>query len=70
MQGRRLQRDAVGVAYGNPTHLLDVASYGKEALQSVSPSSIKNAFIKAKIMTLEADQEAVNEMEDLVIEVA
>jgi hypothetical protein len=36
----------------------------------VSPISIKNAFIKAKIMTLEADQEAVNEIEDLVTEVA
>jgi hypothetical protein len=36
----------------------------------VSPSSIKNAFIKAEIMTLEADQEAVNEIEDLVIKVA
>jgi hypothetical protein len=35
----------------------------------MSPSSIKNAFIKAKIMTLEADQEAVNEIKDLVTEV-
>jgi hypothetical protein len=35
----------------------------------VSPSSIKNAFIKAKIMTLEADQETVNEIEDLGTEV-
>jgi hypothetical protein len=70
MQGRRLRRSAVGVAYGNPAHLLDVASYVKEAWQSMSPSSIKNAFIKAKIMTLEANQEAVNEIEDLVTEVA
>jgi hypothetical protein len=36
----------------------------------VSPISIKNAFIKAKIMTLEADQEVVNEIEDLGTEVA
>jgi hypothetical protein len=70
MQGRRLRRGAAGVAYGNPTHLFDVASYVKEAWQSVSPSSIKNAFIKAEIMTLEADQEAVNEIEDLGTEVA
>jgi hypothetical protein len=70
MQGRRLRRGAVGVAYGNPAHLLDAASYVKEAWQSVSPSSIKNAFIKAEIMTLEADQEAVNEIEDLVTKVA
>jgi hypothetical protein len=69
MQGRRLRRGAAGVAYGNPAHLLDATSYIKEAWQSVSPSSIKNAFIKAKIMTLEADQEAVNEIEDLVTEV-
>jgi hydrogenase maturation factor HypE len=70
MQGRRLRRNVVGVAYGNPAHLLDATSYVKEAWQSVSPSSIKNAFIKAKIMTLEVDQEAVNEIEDLVTEVA
>jgi hypothetical protein len=70
MQGRRLRRNAVGVAYINPVHLLDVASYVKEAWQSVSPSSIKNAFIKAKIMTLEADQEVVNKIEDLGTEVA
>jgi hypothetical protein len=50
--------------------LLDAASYVKEAWQSVSSSSIKNAFIKAEIMTLEADQEAVNEIKDLVTEVA
>jgi hypothetical protein len=31
MQGRRLQRGAVGVAYKNPAHLLDAASYVKEA---------------------------------------
>ncbi len=69
MQGRRLRRGAAGVAYGNPAHLLDATSYVKEAWQSVSPSSIKNAFIKAKIMTLEADQEVVNEIDDLVTEV-
>jgi hypothetical protein len=45
-------------------------SYVKEAWQSMSPSSIKNAFIKAKIMTLEANQEVVNEIEDLGTEVA
>ncbi len=42
----------------------------KEAWQSVSPSSIKNAFIKAETMTLEADHEAMNEIEDLGTEVA
>jgi hypothetical protein len=70
MQGQRLRRGAVGVAYGNLAHLLDAASYVKEAWQSVSPSSIKNAFIKAKIMTLEVDQEVVNKIKDLVTEIA
>jgi hypothetical protein len=36
----------------------------------VLPSSIKNTFIKAEIMTLEADQEAMNEIEDLGTKVA
>jgi len=70
MQGWRLQRGAAGVAYGNLAHLLDAARYVKEAWQFVSLNSIKNAFIKAEIMTLEADQEAVNEIEDLGTEVA
>jgi hypothetical protein len=70
MQGWRLQCGAARVAYGNPAHLIDVASYVKEAWQSVSPSSIKNAFIKVEIMTLEANQEVVNEIEDLGTKVA
>jgi hypothetical protein len=36
----------------------------------LSPSFIKNAFSKAKIMTLKADQEAMNEIEDLRTKVA
>jgi hypothetical protein len=70
MQGRKLRHGAAGVAYRNPAHLLDAASYVKEAWQFVSPSSIKNAFIKAEIMTLEADQEVVNKIEDLGTKVA
>ncbi len=70
MPRRRLRRGAAGVAYENSAHLFDAVSYVKEAWQSVSPNSIKNAFIKVKIMTLEADQEAVNKIEDLGIEVA
>jgi hypothetical protein len=38
--GKRLQRGATGVSYGNPAHLLDAASYVKEAWDSVSSSSI------------------------------
>ncbi len=55
MQRQRLRRGAAGITYGNPAHMLDAASYVKEAWQSMSPSSIKNAFIKVKIMTLKAD---------------
>ncbi len=36
MQGWRLRQDATGVAYGNPAHMLDAASYVKEAWQSVT----------------------------------
>jgi hypothetical protein len=49
--------------------MFDATNYVKKAWQFVSPSS-KNAFIKTKIMTLEADQEAVNEIEDLGTKVA
>jgi hypothetical protein len=70
MQGRRLRRGVVGITYRNPTHLLDAANYVKEAWQSMSPSFIKITFIKAKIMTLETDQEAVIEIEDLGTKVA
>jgi hypothetical protein len=48
IQGRRLQRGVAGVAYKNPTHLLDATSYVKEAWQFVSPSSIKNALSRRK----------------------
>ncbi len=70
MQGWRLRRGATRVAYKTPFHMLNATSYVKEAWQSVSLSSIKNAFIKAKIMTLEADQEVVNKIEDLGTEIA
>jgi hypothetical protein len=52
-QGRRLRRRAAGVYYGNLTHLLDAASYVKDAWDSVSQTSIKNAFIKVELMNLE-----------------
>ena len=69
-QGRRLRRGAAGVFYGNPAHLLDAASYVKEAWDSVSPSSIKNAFVKAELMTLEPELEADSNVEDVGTEVA
>ncbi len=51
--GKRLWRGAEGVSYGNLAHLLDAASYVKEAWDSISSSSIKNAFSKAKLINLE-----------------
>jgi hypothetical protein len=49
-QARRLRRGSAGVLYGNPAHLLDAANYVKEAWDSVSEASIRNAFRKAEIM--------------------
>ena len=68
-QGRRLRRGAAGVLYGNPAHLLDAAGYVKEAWDSVSPSSIKNAFVKAEIMTLEPDLVADTHDQDVENEI-
>ncbi len=63
--GRRLHWGAPRVLYGNLAHLLDVASYVKDAWDSISQTSIKNAFIKAKLMNLELELEAGNEVDDL-----
>jgi hypothetical protein len=35
-QGQRLHQGAARVLYGNPMHMLDVASYVKDARDSVS----------------------------------
>jgi hypothetical protein len=35
-QGRRLHQGAAKVLYGNPLHLLDAASYVKDAWDSIS----------------------------------
>ncbi len=48
MQGWRLRRGDVGVAYGNPTHMLDAMNYVKEVWQSVSPSSIKKCIYQGE----------------------
>lgn len=55
-QEHRLKCGAARVAYGNPTYLLDATNYIKEAWQSVSWSSIKNSFVKADLIKLEADK--------------
>jgi hypothetical protein len=45
-----LQRGSAGVSYGHPAHLLDAATYVKEAWDEISSKTIKNAFNKAEIM--------------------
>ncbi|CEG42680.1 uncharacterized protein PHALS_12934 [Plasmopara halstedii] len=52
-QAARLARGSAGVVYGKPAHLLDAAQYVQRAWESVSALSIRNAFKKAEIMTLE-----------------
>ncbi len=59
--GKRLRRSATGVSYGNLAHLLDAASYVIEAWDSVSSSSIKNAFSKVELMNLEPEPGAKSE---------
>jgi len=68
--GKRLQRGAARVSYGNPTHLLDAASYVKGAWDSVSSSSIKNAFSKAELMNLEPEPGAKSENSIITTELA
>jgi hypothetical protein len=68
--GKRLRRGAAGVSYENPAHLLDAASYVKEAWDSVSSSSIKNAFSKAEFMNLEPEPWAESENNVIATELA
>jgi hypothetical protein len=68
--GKRLRRGAVGVSYENPAHLLDAASYVKQAWDSVSSSFIKNAFSKAKLMNLELEPRAESKNNVIAIELA
>ncbi len=64
-QGRRLCQKAARVLYENLVHLLDATSYVKNAWDSVSQTSIKNAFVKAELMNLEPKLEADNKVDDL-----
>jgi hypothetical protein len=68
--GKRLRRGVVGVSYGNPAHLLDAASYVNEAWDSVSSSSIKNAFNKVELMNLEPEPGAESENNVIATELA
>ena len=53
-QTKRLQRGSAGVLYGHPAHLLDAATYVKQAWDDISSATIKNAFSKAEIMEMES----------------
>jgi hypothetical protein len=67
-QGRRLRQGAAGILYRNPAHLLNATSYVKDAWDSISQTSIKNAFVKAELMNLELELKAGNEVDDLCTE--
>jgi hypothetical protein len=58
------------MSYGNLVHLLDAASYVKEAWDFVSSSSIKNAFSKAELMNLEPEPGAKSENNVIATELA
>ncbi len=64
-QGRRLCWRTTGVLYKNPAHLLDAVSYVKDAWDFIPQTSIKNAFVKAKLMNLKPELEPDNEVDDL-----
>ncbi len=68
--GKRLRRGATWVSCRNPAHLLDAASYVKEAWDSVSSSSIKNAFSKVELMNLELELGAESENNIIATELA
>ncbi len=67
-QAWRLHQGAVGVFYENPMHMFDVMSYVKDAWDSISQTSIKNAFIKVELRNLEPKLEAGNEVDNLCTE--
>ena len=51
-QAERLPREAAGVAYGNPAHILNAAQYIKFAWDAISDATMKNAFKKAELLNL------------------
>ena len=66
-QAKILPRGTAGVAYCNPAHLLDAAQYIKLAWDAISDATIKNAFNKAELVTLNGGaHEEVDMMADLL----
>ena len=53
-QAKRLPRRGAGVAYGNPSHMLDAAPYTKLAWDVILDVTIKNVFNKAELVTLKS----------------
>ncbi len=68
--GKRLRRGVARMSYRNLVHLLDAASYVKEAWDSVSSSSIKNAFSKAELMNLDPEPRVESENNVIATELA
>ena len=66
-RAKRLPGGAAGVAYGNPTHMLDAAPYIKLAWDAISDATIQNAFNKAELATLKGGaHERLDTMADLL----
>jgi hypothetical protein len=67
-QAQRLAKGAAGAAFGNLAHLLDAANYVKWAWDSVTSTTISNAWKKAEIiLTFEKgdnDKEEAKELDD------
>jgi hypothetical protein len=65
-QAQWLTRGATCVAFGNPTHLLDTANYVQCAWNSITCTTISNAWRRAEIFeTLEQDEEEdVKDLDD------
>lgn len=58
--------DAVGVANGIPTHSFNTKKFGIGCHQVYK----KNAYVNAKIVIVEVDEEALNELYDLISNIA
>ena len=69
-QGKKQRRGSAGVSFGNPTHLLDAAV--TNAWENITPTTIKNAFIKADLcIDLESEVAEDNVcIDDLISELA
>ncbi|KAI6658215.1 hypothetical protein LOD99_15484 [Oopsacas minuta] len=67
-RAKRLPREAAGVVYGKPAHLLDATFYVKHAWDLISDKSISNSFIKFEFgtLTLQGSVDEVDAMSDVL----